>query len=324
VAIINISTQYRYTGRGPFDAKAIVKTYSELLDLSTWQVTENAKTIMSAYNGMVVSVWLNKEDSSKNGLYYLYDPEVTSVLKAPDVTKPVNWHKLCNLSELTDFTAQISSINSQLTNLETRVNVVEDVNKEIASKINTLENTVSTLNTKDVELENRIQTTLNKFKEYPTTTQVDNIISAKIKEIPPVDLSNYIKVEEAENTYAKKTEVYTKLETESVIRTNLDNIITAVAPNNEIPVTSIQDLVHQVTKNALDLISITPLVEINTNKLEGIETTVVEYVENIMPTFSEDFEISEENKVSIKGINVSKLIQTDNTTLILDGGNTSK
>ena len=65
---LEISNQYLYTGRGPFDTKSLVKTYAQLLSQQTWHSTADKVT---AYNGMIVAVWLNKEDTTKNGIYFL-------------------------------------------------------------------------------------------------------------------------------------------------------------------------------------------------------------------------------------------------------------
>ena len=94
MAILPISDQYKYSKRGPLDAKAIVRTYAELLDPDTWTVNGT----MAAYNGMITAVWLNIADTSKNGVYFLNDPTVTSALKQPDVTNEANWHKLDGVS----------------------------------------------------------------------------------------------------------------------------------------------------------------------------------------------------------------------------------
>ena len=115
---LEISNQYLYTGRGPFDAKALVKTYAELLSKETWS-SENNK--ITAYNGMVVAVWLNQEDPSKNGVYYLYDNSVTSTFKAPDVTNATNWHKVAMLDDLTALTLKTEVTADKLAGIETTV-----------------------------------------------------------------------------------------------------------------------------------------------------------------------------------------------------------
>ena len=105
MAIFTISDQYKYKGQGPFDAKALVKTYADLITQSTWLVDNK----LTAYNGMIVSVGLNKADSTKNGVYVLFDPSVTTALGKPDVTNENNWHKLAELTDFSDIVAKIAS-----------------------------------------------------------------------------------------------------------------------------------------------------------------------------------------------------------------------
>lgn len=116
-----ISEQYLYTGRGPFDAKALVKTYADLLDLNTWTVDNN----LVAYNGMITAVWLNKDDVSKNGIYFLYDTSVTTALKKPDVTNEANWHRFADLSDLSALTEQLATMKSELAGIKTRLATLE-------------------------------------------------------------------------------------------------------------------------------------------------------------------------------------------------------
>lgn len=111
MAIIPSSNQYKFTGKGPVDSKTLVKTYANLLAENTWQ--EDGANI--AYNGMIVAVWLNKDDTAKNGIYFLFDPECTSTLKNPDVTNEANWHKLADADGLVD---KLSLIDDRLTALE--------------------------------------------------------------------------------------------------------------------------------------------------------------------------------------------------------------
>jgi hypothetical protein len=111
-----ISGQYRYTGKGPVDAKQLIKTYGELLLESTWASTSGSNT---AYNGMIVAVWLDKNAdktlSDRNGIYFLFDPDCTSTLKKPDVTNEAHWHKIAEVGNLPD---KLADIDSRLTALE--------------------------------------------------------------------------------------------------------------------------------------------------------------------------------------------------------------
>lgn len=109
MAFAEISGQYKYTGKGPVDAKSLVKTYADLLNEATW-LSKSGSNI--AYNGMIVAVWLNKDDPSKNGIYFLFDPACTTTIKNPDVTVEGNWHKLCELSDLSSLEDRISELES--------------------------------------------------------------------------------------------------------------------------------------------------------------------------------------------------------------------
>ena len=80
------NTNYEVTVKKPLDARALVKTYDDLLLDTNW--LDNGKSI--AYNGMLVAV-ANTSDTSKNGLYFLFDINCTSFLKSPDITKDEHW-----------------------------------------------------------------------------------------------------------------------------------------------------------------------------------------------------------------------------------------
>ena len=108
MAILFDSNQYKYSKRGPIDAKALVKTYTDLLDQSTW-INNNNEVI--AYNGMVTAVWLDKTDSTKNGIYFLFDPSVSSAIKVPNVADEANWHKLVDVSDLASINAKLPVID---------------------------------------------------------------------------------------------------------------------------------------------------------------------------------------------------------------------
>lgn len=117
-SIQNKADQLRFKGRGPLDAKSLVKTYADLLDSTTWTIEDN----LIAYNGMIVAVWLDKTAPANNGIYYLFDANVTSALKKPDVTNAANWHKISDKVDL-------SSIEESIENLESRVSALEEEDK---------------------------------------------------------------------------------------------------------------------------------------------------------------------------------------------------
>ena len=122
MAIAKSANQYKFSGKGPLDSKALVKTYVELLNTETWTVDGK----VAAYNGMVTAVWLNKDDTSKNGIYFLHDPNCTSALKTPDVTVETNWHKLGGIDNLPGLADQISAIQADLEKVKSDVDELQD------------------------------------------------------------------------------------------------------------------------------------------------------------------------------------------------------
>ena len=122
MAIAKSANQYKFSGKGPLDSKALVKTYVELLNTETWTVDGK----VAAYNGMVTAVWLNKDDTSKNGIYLLHDPNCTSALKTPDVTVETNWHKLGGIDNLPGLADQISAIQADLEKVKSDVDELQD------------------------------------------------------------------------------------------------------------------------------------------------------------------------------------------------------
>lgn len=140
MAIIEISNQYKYTGKGPVDSKQLVKKYSDLTNKDFWLTESGSNT---AYNGMIVSVWMNNEDTEKNGIYYLFDPACTNTLKNPDVTNDLNWHKLGenNLSEDDIQTL----INNLIKELDTSYETSDNALKALLDNINTQGDALSAL-----------------------------------------------------------------------------------------------------------------------------------------------------------------------------------
>lgn len=122
MAILLKNDQQLYKGRGPLDSKSLVKTYAELFNINTWTKEDT----LIAYNGMIVAVWLNKADTTKNGIYFLFDAAVTTALKKPDVTNEANWHKLASLEDLSGLTDQLATIQSSLAAFDTEINELQD------------------------------------------------------------------------------------------------------------------------------------------------------------------------------------------------------
>lgn len=135
MAVMVKKDQLLYSGKGPLDPKSLVKTYSELLDVNTWTKTIDDVDTFIAYNGMIVAVWLNKDDTSKNGLYYLFDPTVTSTLKRPDVTNESYWHLLVTNTEVLDLITRLSSVETELVEIADYIKSDEKANADILKRI---------------------------------------------------------------------------------------------------------------------------------------------------------------------------------------------
>ena len=123
--------QLLYAGREPLDSRSRVTKYDNLFKDATWKKSIKAadgttQEIGTAYNGMIVAVWRNTEDTTKNGIYFLHDPNVIKTTVDPDYTKEENWHKLANLSEISTIISDLSSIQASLDSLEGRVSIIEE------------------------------------------------------------------------------------------------------------------------------------------------------------------------------------------------------
>lgn len=110
MAILPISNQYQFTGRGPFDAKMLVSTYADLLNPNTWA---NDVGSICAYNGMITAVWKDS-DTNLNGVYLFHDPKVTNAFTKPTVTDEANWHKLCDIAALTAISNELAALKLEV------------------------------------------------------------------------------------------------------------------------------------------------------------------------------------------------------------------
>ena len=116
----NRNTNYEVTIKKPLDARSLVKSYEDLLLESNW--THDGKSI--AYNGMLVAV-ANTTDTSKNGLYFLFDINCTSNLKSPKVTEEANWLKIGETSDISDLVERINQIDTELSDINDRLDALE-------------------------------------------------------------------------------------------------------------------------------------------------------------------------------------------------------
>lgn len=116
------TSNYEVQVRKPLDARALVPTYNDLLIKDNWVKTGTTQVI--AYNGMVVSV-ADTTDTSKNGIYFLFDPNCTTALKSPDVTNESNWFKIGENSDISDYSERLAAIELQLSTFEGRLDSLD-------------------------------------------------------------------------------------------------------------------------------------------------------------------------------------------------------
>ena len=267
MAILKSANQYKYSGKGPLDSKALVKTYSELFDVATWTLDDK----IIAYNGMVTAVWLNKDDTSKNGVYFLHDPNCTSNLKTPDVTNKENWHKLGGSDDLQGLSEQIAYVQNDLAQTQSNIElVINAITGEVAKKANAT--------------------------DVYTITQADS-----------------------------------KFMTEAQVKAAVDKVVADAADTNKI--VDLVTLVECVQEHSSDIVKLISNVQINTEAiaLNKISTeknasdiaAINDTIANIIqPRSSEEISVEEDGTLSINEMNVNKLVQTAEDTLILNGGNT--
>lgn len=120
---INRDTNYEVSAKKPLDARSLVKTYNDLTNIDNW-VNSSGNPIV--YNGMIVAVWLNTADPSKNGIYFLHDAAVTSAKGTPDVTKETSWHKIGGIDALPDIADQVTALQGELETIKSDVDELQD------------------------------------------------------------------------------------------------------------------------------------------------------------------------------------------------------
>lgn len=194
------------------------------------------------------------------------------------------------------------------------------------------------LQNKDTELAGQIAGHISavdtKFADYYTAAQVD----AKVKEVSDavgaIDLTPFAKQAEVDSALALKAnaaDVYTKtvadaeFMTESEVDARINVLIVGADPEGGKTIENIQNLVKYVDENAGEIAVLVESVNKTSAKLNGIETTVTDYVaaqiaKVVVPKASDEISVAEDGTLGIKGMNVNKLVQTEGDTLILNGG----
>lgn len=161
MATVSLSNNYKYIGKGPVDVKALVRTYADLLNLETWQITNDSGTTTNiAYNGMVVSVGLDTSNPELNGIYQLYDATVTSALSVPNVALEENWHKIATSADVIAVNdridSEISTVNTsvqslaadtetEITNIRSDITELTEATEALTNETTDIANTVASL-----------------------------------------------------------------------------------------------------------------------------------------------------------------------------------
>lgn len=240
---------------------------------------------------------------------------------------------------------KITTVNSSLTE---KITALEGKDATIEGNITALQTAVSghtttiteqgtaiaALQDKDTELAALIKGNTNKFADYYTSAQVD----AKVKEVSDavgaIDLTPFAEstdVNAALDLKANVADVYTKdaadaaFMTQDEVDARINALIAASDPDGDGNVIKdIQNLVEYVENNAGEIASLVTATNANTNKLAGIESTVVDYVTSqiakvVTPKASAEVTVAEDGTLGIGEVSTDKLVQ-GSKTLVLCGG----
>jgi hypothetical protein len=294
---LEISNQYLYTGRGPFDAKLLVKTYADLKKQETWN---SAGGKSAAYNGMIVAVWCNKDDTTKNGIYYLHDSAVTTTFKDPDVTNEANWHKIGENSDISAMLERLQSIEATVNGTDTVTGLVSKVEDnttaigEIKADYVKAEDLATYAKTEDV-------VTTEAFNEFKTSNDeaILAIASTVSGKADLVALNDYYKTIDADNKFATKE--------------NADKIA-EIANANSAKLNGITTTVVQAIEDAVNALPVLEVEVATSEKLGGIKSA------------SGDNKVSVDNDgtASVTKININTLVQNKGDILVLDSGSSQE
>lgn len=277
----NVTTNYEVQVRKPFDARMLVTTYDSLFDKSNWVKSGTSQVI--AYNGMIVAV-ANTSDTSKNGLYFLFDKNCTTALKSPDVTNESNWIKIGETSEINNIISRVSQIDAELANINKNV---EELELALLSKIES--GTISHTSDDTVEGVTVDGTALKIVVDAFTKEETLEKINSSVGDISTIVAENssniaatIAKLDEHIATYSNKV---TQLD---AVNAEQDAVISAVKAIAEKNAADIADI---ITNNAAEIS------EIN-SKLNTVETSI-NALENETSSILSKIEILENNVSSV-------------------------
>ena len=309
MAILPISDQYKYSKRGPFDAKALVKTYADLLSLNTWTINGT----VAAYNGMVTAVWLDKEDTSKNGIYFLHDPAVTGALKFPDVSNEANWHKLASIENLSGLVDQIASIQTDLETFqsESRNWITTVVEKVDRIETNTYTKTAADAKFADLSIieatyatKDELRATSDKSTSNTLAiTELSNRVAAIVESGAEPNIINIIKINGAVQAVNEEDK-------------SVDISVPVIADTKISDLKDGKDYIEAINNNTLSIKANTATIATINEAIANINTVVETFV---VPKESDEISVSDSGVLGIRKLSISKLIQNPNESLTLDG-----
>ena len=255
-------------------------------------------------------------------------------------------------------TSDIGAIKTRLNTLETakgdhetrissaegKITALESANTTINNTIGTIEGNITALQSKDAEIAGQItalQSNKADASAVYTKGETDTAISDAIAAIEPVDLTPYLKSEDAAKTYATIAgleAIYKAGEGEAAATGILaDEIARATAAEKKIAddlallienpteaLDSVKELIAHVQENGTAVEGIITRLDGHDAVLAGITTTVTAYVADaiaavVQPKASTEVTVAEDGTLGIGQVSTDKLVQ-GTETLVLDGG----
>ena len=204
MATLISSNQYVYGGKQPFDPRSLVKTKADLLLDSTWTYSkDDASTISTVYNGIIVGVWRDT-DISNNGVYFLYDPDCKSAKNTLRYNDETYWHRLVSMSELNNSISELATLlRSEISAVVESALSEEDVNRIVANQLESISSSIDALSGRVDEIASTIPTKTSQLTN-DTGYIVSDDISGKLDTATyNEDKQNFIS--DIRNTYATKS-----------------------------------------------------------------------------------------------------------------------
>ena len=226
---------------------------------------------------------------------------------------------------ITSLLAADEAINGSLGTINGNITALQNKDSELAGLITALQTNkadASSVYTKsDVD---GFISTLTEGKADKATTYTKDEVDGLLANLDQTEILNAI----AANTSAISTLVGEDegQSVRAIAADEINTLINAADPEGGKVISDIANLVKYVEENAGEIASLVTATNANTAKLEGITTTVVDYVTTaigaiVMPKASDEITIAEDGTLGVGKVNVNKLVQTEGETLVLNGGN---